>query len=64
MRELVITAVGSDRPGLVGRLTAPLYEVSANVADSRMVNLRGQFALLLLVNALQVWTRRRNGARA
>ncbi|MDB4972272.1 MAG: Glycine cleavage system transcriptional antiactivator GcvR [Myxococcaceae bacterium] len=48
MRELVITAVGPDRPGLIGKLTAPLYEGSANVADSRMVNLRGQFALMLL----------------
>ncbi|HVZ35513.1 MAG TPA: ACT domain-containing protein [Polyangiaceae bacterium] len=48
MQELVITAVGPDRPGLVGRLTAPLYEASANLADSRMVNLRGQFALILL----------------
>jgi glycine cleavage system transcriptional repressor len=50
MKELVITAVGPDRPGIVGRLTAPLYEASANVADSRMVNLRGQFALILLVD--------------
>jgi len=49
MRELVITAVGPDRPGLIGKLTAPLYEASANVADSRMVNLRGQFAIILLV---------------
>ena len=49
MQELVITAVGPDRPGLIGKLTAPLYELSANVADSRMVNLRGQFALILLV---------------
>jgi glycine cleavage system transcriptional repressor len=48
MRELVITAVGPDRPGLIGKLTAPLYEAGANVADSRMVNLRGQFALILL----------------
>jgi glycine cleavage system transcriptional repressor len=48
MEELVITAVGPDRPGLIGKLTAPLYEASANVADSRMVNLRGQFALILL----------------
>ncbi|MDB4985512.1 MAG: Glycine cleavage system transcriptional antiactivator GcvR [Myxococcaceae bacterium] len=48
MRELVITAIGPDRPGLIGKLTAPLYEASANVADSRMVNLRGQFAILLL----------------
>jgi glycine cleavage system transcriptional repressor len=48
MKELVITAVGPDRPGLVGQLTAPLYEAGANVADSRMVNLRGQFAVILL----------------
>jgi glycine cleavage system transcriptional repressor len=48
MQELVITAVGPDRPGLVGKLTAPLYAVAANVADSRMVNLRGQFAVILL----------------
>jgi glycine cleavage system transcriptional repressor len=48
MKELVITAVGADRPGLVGQLTAPLYEAAANVADSRMVNLRGQFAVILL----------------
>ena len=48
MQELVITAVGPDRPGLVGKLTAPLYEASANLADSRMVNLRGRFAVILL----------------
>jgi glycine cleavage system transcriptional repressor len=48
MRELVITAVGPDRPGLIKQLTAPLYEAGANVADSRMVNLRGEFALILL----------------
>ncbi len=48
MQELVITAVGPDRPGLVGKLTAPLFEAGVNVADSRMVNLRGQFAVILL----------------
>lgn len=48
MQELVITAIGPDRPGLVGKLTAPLFEVGANLADSRMVNLRGQFAVILL----------------
>lgn len=48
MQELVVTAVGPDRPGLVGGLTGKLLECSANVADSRMINLRGQFALLLL----------------
>ena len=49
MPQLVITAVGPDRPGLVGEFTRALFEAGANVADSRMVNLRGQFAILALV---------------
>lgn len=49
MPQLVITAVGPDRPGLVGELTGHLFTSGANLADSRMINLRGQFALLLLV---------------
>ena len=49
MPQVVITAVGPDRPGLVDELTAFLLEVGANVADSSMVNLGGQFALLMLV---------------
>jgi glycine cleavage system transcriptional repressor len=53
MKELVITAVGPDKPGLVGRLTAPLYEAGANLADSRMVNLRGQFAVILLAEVAE-----------
>ncbi len=45
----IITAVGTDRPGLVGQFTGHLHQAGVNIADSRMVNLRGQFALLLLV---------------
>ncbi len=48
MLEWVITAVGPDRPGLVERITKRLRDASSNVADSRMINLRGQFALILL----------------
>jgi glycine cleavage system transcriptional repressor len=49
MQEIVITAVGKDRAGLVDELTGFLLEAGANMADSRMVNLRGQFALIALV---------------
>jgi glycine cleavage system transcriptional repressor len=49
MAQLVITAVGPDRPGLVGDLTRHVFEAGANLGDSRMVNLRGQFAVLVLV---------------
>jgi glycine cleavage system transcriptional repressor len=51
MQQLVITAVGIDRPGLVDQITGFLLDQGANIADSRMVNLRGQFAMLILVEA-------------
>lgn len=51
MPQFIVTAVGADRPGLVGQLTGLLHAASANILDSRMVNLRGQFAALLLFEA-------------
>ena len=51
MSQLVINAVGPDRPGLVGELTAHFHAAGANILDSRMVNLRGQFAVIVLIEA-------------
>jgi len=48
VKQLVISAVGTDRPGLVDRLTQTLADYQANIADSRMVNLRGRFAIVML----------------
>jgi glycine cleavage system transcriptional repressor len=47
--ELVITAVGPDRPGIASEFTGHIHEAGANLADTRMANLRGQFALIALV---------------
>jgi glycine cleavage system transcriptional repressor len=47
--ELVITAVGPDRKGLVGEITAHIHKAGCNLADSRMVNLRGRFAIVALI---------------
>jgi glycine cleavage system transcriptional repressor len=49
MAQWIVTAVGLDRPGIVGDLTGHLHAAGANLLDSRMVNLRGQFALVLLM---------------
>lgn len=49
MAQWIVTAVGPDRPGIVGDLTGHLHAAGANLLDSRMVNLRGQFALVLLM---------------
>jgi glycine cleavage system transcriptional repressor len=53
LMQYVISAVGPDRPGLVGELTGHLHAAGANLLDSRMVNLRGQFALVLLMECPQ-----------
>lgn len=49
MQKLTITASGPDRAGLVDELTEALIQQGANIADSRMINLRGRFAVLMLV---------------
>ena len=49
MAQLIITAVGPDRPGIVGELTGHLHAAGGNILDSRMVNLRGQFAMMILL---------------
>ncbi|MBF0471359.1 MAG: glycine cleavage system protein R [Gammaproteobacteria bacterium] len=46
---LVISALGSDRPGIVDELTRPIQETGGNILDSRMTVLGGEFAALLLV---------------
>lgn len=47
--ELVVTAVGPDRPGLASEFAGHVHGAGANLADSRMMNLRGQFALIALI---------------
>jgi glycine cleavage system transcriptional repressor len=49
--QLIINAIGPDRPGIVEQVTGHLHARGANVLDSRMVNLRGQFAMLMLFEA-------------
>jgi len=50
MPHVILTAVGPDRPGLVGELTGYLHAGKANILESRMVNLRGQFAVIMLLD--------------
>lgn len=46
---LVVSAIGSDRPGLVDQLTQPIQESNGNILDSRMTVLGGEFAILMLI---------------
>jgi glycine cleavage system transcriptional repressor len=51
LAHLLITAVGPDRPGLVQELSGFLTNLGANIADARMINLRGRFAVILSAEA-------------
>jgi glycine cleavage system transcriptional repressor len=51
MKELiVISAIGSDRTGLVYDLTRVILDCGGNVLESRMTALGNEFAMLLLVS--------------
>ncbi len=48
--NLAVTAVGSDRPGIVAAITGVLLEFGGNVDDSQMSILHGQFSVMLIVS--------------
>ena len=52
MAQLILSALGPDRPGIVGELTAHLHSAGGNILDSRMVNLRGEFAIMILLDVV------------
>ncbi|HWC10151.1 MAG TPA: ACT domain-containing protein [Acidimicrobiales bacterium] len=51
MSHVAVTAVGSDRPGIVAAVTGVFVEHRCNIEDSSMTILRGQFAMMLVVDA-------------
>lgn len=52
MKEyLLVTAIGEDRPGIVSHLAEVITRNGANMEDSRMTVLGGEFAVIALVTA-------------
>ena len=51
MTHFAVTAVGADRPGIVAGVTRAFVEHGCNLEDSSMTILRGQFAMMLVVDA-------------
>ena len=49
MPHVILTAIGADRPGLVDEVSQYIFSRGGNIEDSRMVNLRGQFAMMVLL---------------
>jgi glycine cleavage system transcriptional repressor len=51
MTHMTLTAVGSDRPGIVAALTGALYDLGCNIEDADSTVVRGVFAITLVVAA-------------
>ena len=49
--HFAVTAVGADRPGIVAAVTGAFVDHGCNLEDSSMTILRGQFAMMLVVDA-------------
>jgi glycine cleavage system transcriptional repressor len=47
--QLVLSALGEDRPGIIDELSHHVLNCGCNIADSRMTVLGGDFAILLLI---------------
>ena len=51
MREVVVSALGPDRPGIVASVTGALLEHGLNIADSHMGRISGRFSMMLICTA-------------
>lgn len=49
MPHFAVSAVGTDRPGIVAAVTGVLVDQGCNLEDTSMSILRGHFAMMLLV---------------
>lgn len=47
--QLVVTAIGEDRPGIVSQLTKLVSETNCNIIDSRIAILGNEFTFIMLL---------------
>ncbi|NRA60694.1 MAG: glycine cleavage system transcriptional repressor [Psychrobium sp.] len=47
---LVVTAIGTDRPGIVNELTKIVTQTNCNIVDSRLAVFGNEFTLILLLS--------------
>jgi glycine cleavage system transcriptional repressor len=47
---LVVTIIGPDKRGTVAKITDVIVDYSANIEESRMARLGGDFAVIMLIS--------------
>ena len=55
MKNIIISAIGSDRPGIVSELSGVITSHGGNVEESRMSRLGSDFAIIMLVTVVPDW---------
>ena len=55
MNSLIISAVGSDRPGIVSEISGVITSHGGNVEESRMSRLGSDFSIIMLVSVAPDW---------
>ena len=55
MKNIIISAIGSDRPGIVSELSGVITSHGGNVEESRMSRLGSDFAIIMLVTVAPDW---------
>ena len=55
MNSLIISAVGSDRPGIVSELSGSITSHGGNIEKSRMTRLGSDFTIIMLVRVDPKW---------
>lgn len=48
---LAVTAIGTDRPGIVAAISGALFELGCNLEDATSTILRGHFSITLILKA-------------
>ncbi|MEO6714259.1 MAG: ACT domain-containing protein [Mycobacteriales bacterium] len=51
MNLLAVTTLGDDRPGVIAAVSAVLLTAGCNIEESAMTRLRGEFAMMLVVQS-------------
>ena len=55
MNSLIISALGSDKPGIVSEISGVITSHGGNVEESRMSRMGSDFAIIMLVSVTQDW---------
>ena len=56
MDYIILSAFGTDRPGIVSHLTGTITSHGGNIEESRMVKLGTDFTTMILVSVSNQWT--------